>query len=197
MSEHCFICGEDNPNRLQTHHAVPKRHGGSDQEENLVRLCAGCHQAVERIYDKSFFERLGVETADETEQGTEDNSDEGDDEGEEISDELRDIVHHARDSKRYAASEYERLAGTELMENDSLLSEMGFGEQVGYLLGVYDVLYNTERQIVKAELDDETADPASFTEGLAWEFDPSDHQDDPQGQQEDEGSELDSDAVPI
>ena len=57
----CFICGDSTPSRLQIHHIVPRRYGGSDREENLVRLCASCHQAVEKIYDRRFYERLGVE----------------------------------------------------------------------------------------------------------------------------------------
>lgn len=56
----CFICGEDNPNVLQEHHSVPNQLGGSDDPENLYRLCANCHQAVERIYDKDFYRRLAV-----------------------------------------------------------------------------------------------------------------------------------------
>lgn len=58
--DRCFICGDDHPNRLQTHHVVPRRFGGSNQPENLVRLCASCHQAIEKLYDDTFYERLGV-----------------------------------------------------------------------------------------------------------------------------------------
>jgi len=58
MSERCFICAEDNPNVLQTHHILPRRHGGGDSAENLVTLCANCHVAVERIYDDGFFQRI-------------------------------------------------------------------------------------------------------------------------------------------
>jgi hypothetical protein len=55
---HCYICGEDTPSRLQEHHLVPKRHGGTDRKQNMVTLCAGCHQAVEQLYDDAFYERL-------------------------------------------------------------------------------------------------------------------------------------------
>jgi len=58
MSDRCYICGEDNPNVLQTHHLIPRRYGGSDQSENLVRLCANCHQAIESLYDDEFFDWL-------------------------------------------------------------------------------------------------------------------------------------------
>lgn len=61
MTDRCFICGEDNPNVLQTHHIVPSRHGGTDDSENLVRLCANCHQALERIYNARFYQELGLE----------------------------------------------------------------------------------------------------------------------------------------
>lgn len=60
MTEQCFICDETNPNRLQTHHIVPDAYGGSDTEENKVRLCAGCHQAVEKMYNRRFYDQLGV-----------------------------------------------------------------------------------------------------------------------------------------
>lgn len=64
--DRCQICGDDMGTRLQEHHIVPKRHGGTDSDENLVTLCAGCHQAVERIYDERFFSiaaaNLDVET---------------------------------------------------------------------------------------------------------------------------------------
>jgi len=64
MSERCFICGEDNPNVLQTHHILPRRHGGGDSAENLVTLCANCHVAVERIYDDSFYQRIDISKGD-------------------------------------------------------------------------------------------------------------------------------------
>lgn len=64
MSEQCFICGEDNPNVLQDHHILPRRHGGGDSDENLVTLCANCHAAVEQIYDDEFYERAGYSAAD-------------------------------------------------------------------------------------------------------------------------------------
>lgn len=64
MTGRCYICGEDNPNVLQTHHILPRRYGGTDDGENLVRLCANCHQAVESIYDEEFFDRLISEVTD-------------------------------------------------------------------------------------------------------------------------------------
>jgi hypothetical protein len=58
MTDRCYICGEDNPNVLQTHHIIPRRYGGEDRPQNLVRLCANCHQAIESIYDDLFFDRV-------------------------------------------------------------------------------------------------------------------------------------------
>lgn len=62
--EGCFICGEDSQERLQTHHIVPRRYGGSDNPENLVTLCAGCHQAIEHLYDDAFYHRLKIKSSD-------------------------------------------------------------------------------------------------------------------------------------
>lgn len=56
----CFICGDVNGNSHQDHHIVPRRFGGSDSDENVVTLCASCHQAVEKLYDKRFYDELGV-----------------------------------------------------------------------------------------------------------------------------------------
>ena len=56
--ESCYICGELVGHLLETHHIVPRRHGGSDNVENLVDLCPSCHQALEKIYDKRFYDRL-------------------------------------------------------------------------------------------------------------------------------------------
>lgn len=60
MDNRCFICGEDNPSVLQQHHAVPRRYGGEDTEANLYWLCANCHQAVEKIYNDKFYQKIGV-----------------------------------------------------------------------------------------------------------------------------------------
>ena len=60
MSDRCFICGEDNPHVLEEHHIIPRRHGGSDDPENLVTLCANCHRAIETLYDDDVFRKLGA-----------------------------------------------------------------------------------------------------------------------------------------
>jgi hypothetical protein len=56
--ESCFICDESNPTVLQRHHIVPRRYAGSDDDENLVTLCANCHVALERIYTDEVFTQL-------------------------------------------------------------------------------------------------------------------------------------------
>jgi len=56
--QRCYFCGSEGP--IETHHIVPSRHGGSDDETNLVDLCPTCHQRLEALYDKRFFEELDV-----------------------------------------------------------------------------------------------------------------------------------------
>jgi hypothetical protein len=57
--EICFVCGENNPVVLQRHHIIPRRYAGSDGDENLVTLCANCHEAVEHIYTDEVITQLG------------------------------------------------------------------------------------------------------------------------------------------
>jgi len=40
----CQICGT--MQNLQVHHLQLRSHAGSDQEENLITLCAACHAGV-------------------------------------------------------------------------------------------------------------------------------------------------------
>jgi len=61
MSRHnrsCKVCGEDRSEVLETHHRIPRRHGGQDTEENLVTVCANCHRVLESLYDKEFWTRV-------------------------------------------------------------------------------------------------------------------------------------------
>jgi len=53
----CYFCGEAEV--LETHHIVPSRYDGRDDEENLVDVCPTCHSKLERLYDKRFYKRLG------------------------------------------------------------------------------------------------------------------------------------------
>lgn len=57
----CFICGDQRQNSLEQHHIVPQRFDGSDDDQNLVTLCASCHAAIEKLYDRRFYDKLGVE----------------------------------------------------------------------------------------------------------------------------------------
>jgi replicative DNA helicase Mcm len=55
----CYFC-RDECDVLETHHIVPRRHGGGDEDHNLVDLCPTCHEKLERLYDKRFYEAVGV-----------------------------------------------------------------------------------------------------------------------------------------
>lgn len=58
ITDMCFICGDRVTHLHERHHIVPRRLNGSDKEENIVQLCPGCHRALERLYDTTFYERL-------------------------------------------------------------------------------------------------------------------------------------------
>jgi len=45
---------------MEEHHILPRRYGGTDDEGNLVTLCASCHRAVESIYDEEFWQAAGI-----------------------------------------------------------------------------------------------------------------------------------------
>jgi hypothetical protein len=57
--EDCYFCDEDT-DVLEEHHLVPRRKGGSDNNENLVQVCPTCHQKLERLYDDRFYKALGA-----------------------------------------------------------------------------------------------------------------------------------------
>lgn len=57
-SNTCHICGETNRTVLHRHHIIPRRFEGPDQDENLVTLCANCHEAIEKIYTDEIFQRF-------------------------------------------------------------------------------------------------------------------------------------------
>lgn len=42
----CVVCGATE--RLEVHHIVPRRLGGSNDPVNLVTLCAACHRRHDR-----------------------------------------------------------------------------------------------------------------------------------------------------
>jgi hypothetical protein len=55
----CYFCGVGPP--LNEHHIIPQRFDGPDTKENIVELCDLCHQKIERLYNKSFYEWFGIE----------------------------------------------------------------------------------------------------------------------------------------
>jgi len=58
-TDKCYFC----PKRtnIEVHHIVPQRFNGTDKQENLVALCDRCHKKLEQLYDKRFYQRLGIE----------------------------------------------------------------------------------------------------------------------------------------
>lgn len=51
----CGICGEDNPKVIEKHHKFPRRFGGPDTDDNIIKLCANCHRCIENEYDNEFW----------------------------------------------------------------------------------------------------------------------------------------------
>jgi 5-methylcytosine-specific restriction protein A len=39
----CAMCGQP---ATEPHHLVPRRHGGTDDESNLIPLCKPCHSRI-------------------------------------------------------------------------------------------------------------------------------------------------------
>jgi len=56
MKDRCYFCRETEC--LQEHHVVPRRMGGTDDEENLLTLCPTCHRKVENKYSERFYEQI-------------------------------------------------------------------------------------------------------------------------------------------
>lgn len=56
----CYFCDETSV--LEEHHIVPRRFDGSDDEKNIVEVCPTCHSKLESLYDKRFYDKLGVDT---------------------------------------------------------------------------------------------------------------------------------------
>lgn len=57
--ESCYFC--DSEDNIEQHHIVPQRLGGTDAKHNLVEVCHDCHWKLERLYNKDFYEALGIE----------------------------------------------------------------------------------------------------------------------------------------
>jgi len=56
MKDRCYFCRETEC--LQEHHVVPRRMGGSDDEENLLTLCPTCHRKLEDTYSSRFYRKV-------------------------------------------------------------------------------------------------------------------------------------------
>lgn len=55
----CYLCN-DECDVLERHHIHPRRHGGGDEARNLVTVCPTCHKKLERLYDRRFYQGIGV-----------------------------------------------------------------------------------------------------------------------------------------
>lgn len=55
----CHFC--ESTADIEEHHIVPQRFDGSDAETNLVDLCHDCHWKLERLYNKDFWEAIGID----------------------------------------------------------------------------------------------------------------------------------------
>lgn len=58
MTQSCKFCSETD--NLENHHIIPRRLNGSDNSDNLVKVCPSCHSKLEELYDNQFFNKLGV-----------------------------------------------------------------------------------------------------------------------------------------
>jgi 5-methylcytosine-specific restriction endonuclease McrA len=58
-TDQCYFCPKTTD--IEVHHITPQRFNGSDNRENLVALCDKCHNKLEALYDKRFYDEIGVE----------------------------------------------------------------------------------------------------------------------------------------
>jgi len=72
----CYFCAHSDNAALEEHHVVPSRYNGSDDDKNMVKVCANCHRKLESLYDKRFYEKLGVEKLENDRCGTQDGENE-------------------------------------------------------------------------------------------------------------------------
>jgi len=59
MIESCYFC--DATEEIEEHHILPQRFDGNDLPTNTVDLCHDCHWKLERLYNKDFWESIGVD----------------------------------------------------------------------------------------------------------------------------------------
>jgi len=55
----CYFCGSSAD--IEEHHILPQRFDGSDSDGNTVDVCHECHWKLERLYNKDFWESIGVD----------------------------------------------------------------------------------------------------------------------------------------
>ena len=55
----CYFC--DATEDIEEHHILPQRFDGSDKPTNTVELCHDCHWKLERLYNKDFWNAIGVD----------------------------------------------------------------------------------------------------------------------------------------
>ncbi|QLD84586.1 HNH endonuclease [Natronomonas halophila] len=58
MNDNCRFC--DATDHLEEHHVVPRRYGGTDEDQNLITVCSDCHKTIERTWDAEFYHEIGV-----------------------------------------------------------------------------------------------------------------------------------------
>ncbi|OAQ51728.1 hypothetical protein HTG_16860 [Natrinema mahii] len=58
-SDGCYFCNSEVD--IEEHHILPQRFDGSDLPGNTVDLCHDCHWKLERLYNKDFWEAIGVD----------------------------------------------------------------------------------------------------------------------------------------
>jgi hypothetical protein len=59
MPANCYFC--ESTDDIEEHHILPQRFDGRDQPTNVVDVCHDCHWKLERLYNKDFWEAIGVD----------------------------------------------------------------------------------------------------------------------------------------
>jgi len=59
MTKECSVCGVKTEH-IEMHHKIPQRFDGPNEFWNLEGLCRSCHVAIEKMYDKRFWEYLDM-----------------------------------------------------------------------------------------------------------------------------------------
>jgi len=59
MTRECTICGVKTEH-IEIHHKIPQRFDGPNEFWNLEGLCRSCHVAIEKMYNKRFWEYLDM-----------------------------------------------------------------------------------------------------------------------------------------